>query len=88
MRSVLVAKNVQKYVYPGGLIFINDNNKAEIINISEFGWNGCWKCEHCIAVCHVGAISILEHYPEITYMRGTQRTVEKSRIHTINFKEE
>ncbi len=51
-------------VCPGGLIFINDNNKAEMINISEFGWNGCWKCEHCMAVCTVGAISILEHYPE------------------------
>ena len=25
---------------------------------SEFGWNGCWKCEHCLAVCSSGAISI------------------------------
>ena len=51
-------------VCPGGLIFINDDNKAEIVNLSEFGWNGCWKCEHCMAVCPVGAISVLEHYPE------------------------
>lgn len=32
--------------------------------ISEFGWNGCWKCEHCIAVCPTGAVSILGHRPE------------------------
>lgn len=31
---------------------------------SEFGWNGCWKCEHCLAVCPSGAISIFGHKPE------------------------
>jgi nitroreductase len=24
----------------------------------RFGWRGCWKCEHCLAVCPTGAISI------------------------------
>ena len=29
-----------------------------------FGWNGCWKCEHCLAVCPAGAVSIFGHRPE------------------------
>ena len=24
----------------------------------EFGWDGCWQCEHCLAVCPKGAVSI------------------------------
>nr|WP_256557110.1 nitroreductase family protein [Hydrogeniiclostridium mannosilyticum] len=32
--------------------------------ITEFGWNGCWKCEHCLSVCPTAAISILGHQPE------------------------
>ena len=24
----------------------------------KFGWSGCWRCQHCIAVCPEGAISI------------------------------
>lgn len=51
-------------VCPGGLISISQSKKAEIVDISEFGWNGCWKCEHCMAVCPVGAISVLGHCPE------------------------
>jgi nitroreductase/NAD-dependent dihydropyrimidine dehydrogenase PreA subunit len=30
----------------------------------RFGWSGCWKCEHCLAVCPVGAISIFGKKPE------------------------
>lgn len=30
----------------------------------EFGWNGCWKCEHCLAVCPTGAVSIFGHKPQ------------------------
>ena len=25
---------------------------------TKFGWQGCWKCSHCLAVCPNGAISI------------------------------
>jgi nitroreductase/NAD-dependent dihydropyrimidine dehydrogenase PreA subunit len=24
----------------------------------RFGWRGCWRCQHCLAVCPTGAISI------------------------------
>jgi nitroreductase len=32
--------------------------------ITEYGWNGCWKCEHCLAVCPKGAVSIFGHKAE------------------------
>ncbi len=30
----------------------------------RFGWRGCWRCQHCLAVCPVGAISIFDKKPE------------------------
>lgn len=30
----------------------------------RFGWRGCWRCEHCLAVCPTGAISIFNKKPE------------------------
>lgn len=51
-------------VCPGGLLFLNDQKKAGIRSFAEFGWNGCWKCEHCLSVCPTGAIQIFGHRPE------------------------
>lgn len=51
-------------VCAGGILSLNKSKKAEIANFKEFGWNGCWKCEHCLAVCPTGAISIFGHKPE------------------------
>lgn len=33
-------------------------------DFERFGWRGCWRCEHCLAVCPEGAISILGKKPE------------------------
>ena len=33
-------------------------------SFERFGWRGCWRCEHCLAVCPVGAISIFGKKPE------------------------
>jgi nitroreductase/NAD-dependent dihydropyrimidine dehydrogenase PreA subunit len=30
----------------------------------RFGWRGCWRCQHCLAVCPTGAISIFGKHPE------------------------
>ena len=30
----------------------------------RFGWRGCWRCQHCLAVCPQGAISIFGKKPE------------------------
>ena len=51
-------------VCPGGVLYVNDNRKAAIRDFDRFGWNGCWRCEHCLAVCPKGAISIFGKSPE------------------------
>ena len=33
-------------------------------DFERFGWRGCWGCEHCLAVCPAGAISVLGKRPE------------------------
>lgn len=45
-------------VCPGSVLHLNEQRKCEMDEIDSFGWNGCWKCEHCLAVCPKGAISI------------------------------
>ncbi len=50
-------------VCPGGLISL-DGGKATICAVTEFGWNGCWQCQHCLAVCPMGAIRVLGYVPE------------------------
>lgn len=36
----------------------------EIKPFERFGWRGCWRCQHCLAVCPQGAISIFGKRPE------------------------
>lgn len=36
----------------------------EMKSFERFGWRGCWRCQHCLAVCPVGAISIFDKKPE------------------------
>lgn len=33
-------------------------------SFERYGWRGCWRCEHCLAVCPEGAISIFGKKPE------------------------
>lgn len=51
-------------VCPGAVLYLDDDNKSNITDIDSFGWNGCWKCEHCLSVCPTGAISIFGHSAE------------------------
>ncbi len=51
-------------VCPGGILHLNAERKCDMDEITSFGWNGCWKCEHCLAVCPKGAISIFGKKPE------------------------
>ncbi len=51
-------------VCPGEIINLDEKGKPVMKDFEEYGWNGCWKCEHCLAVCPKGAISIFNHNPE------------------------
>ena len=51
-------------VCPGGILSLDGEGKVQMAEFEEFGWKGCWKCEHCLAVCPAGALSIFEHRPE------------------------
>jgi nitroreductase len=33
-------------------------------HFERYGWRGCWRCQHCLAVCPQGAISIFNKKPE------------------------
>ena len=51
-------------VCPSSILHLNEQRKCEMDEIDRFGWNGCWKCEHCLAVCPRGAIRIFGKMPE------------------------
>lgn len=51
-------------VCPGQLLNFNEEKKIKMKEINCFGWDGCWKCQHCLAVCPVGAISVLNKKPQ------------------------
>lgn len=53
-----------KRACPSMLIEINEQKKSRIKEVSRMDWYGCWGCQHCLAVCPVGAISILGRKPE------------------------
>lgn len=60
-------------VCAGGLLFLNAHGKAQVRDFDSFGWNGCWKCQHCLAVCPAGAISILGCVPENSLLPADTR---------------
>ena len=43
---------------------MGEDKRPHMKAFEEFGWNGCWRCEHCLAVCPEGAVSIFGHRPE------------------------
>lgn len=47
-----------------GAVLRPEGGTPRIADFDAFGWNGCWKCQHCLAVCPAGAISILGKRPE------------------------
>ena len=51
-------------VCPGGVLYLDGEQKCAMQPIADFGWNGCWRCEHCLAVCPKGAISIFGKDPK------------------------
>ncbi len=42
----------------GMVIEMGKDGYPEMKSFERFGWRGCWRCQHCLAVCPRGAISI------------------------------
>lgn len=51
-------------VCSGMVLHPGEDGVPHMDDFDRFGWRGCWGCEHCLAVCPVGAISILGKRPE------------------------
>lgn len=51
-------------VCTGMVLHPGDDGVPRMDDFERFGWRGCWGCEHCLAVCPAGAISILGKRPE------------------------
>ncbi len=47
----------------GMVIRFGDDGYPQIKGFERFGWRGCWRCQHCLAVCPSGAISIFDKDP-------------------------
>lgn len=48
----------------GAVIAYDENRFPYMKSFEHFGGAGCWKCQHCLAVCPAGAISIFGKHPE------------------------
>ena len=44
----------------GMVLDFGPDGYPEMKAFERFGWRGCWKCQHCLAVCPQGAISIFD----------------------------
>ena len=48
----------------GGDVLRMEDNHPVMVDETSFGWKGCWRCQHCLAICPTGAISIFGIDPE------------------------
>ena len=48
----------------GGDVLRIRDGIPEMADQTVFGWKGCWKCQHCLAVCPEAAISIFGIDPD------------------------
>lgn len=48
----------------GMVISLGKDGYPEMKPFERYGWRGCWRCQHCLAVCPAGAISIFGKKPE------------------------
>ena len=48
----------------GMVIEFGTDGYPHMKDFERFGWRGCWRCQHCLAVCPTGAISIFDKKPE------------------------
>lgn len=48
----------------GMVLEFGEDGYPQMKHFERFGWRGCWRCQHCLAVCPTGAISIFGKNPK------------------------
>jgi len=48
----------------GMVLQFGETGYPEMKSFDRFGWRGCWRCQHCLAVCPQGAITIFDKDPK------------------------
>lgn len=51
----------------GMVLSFGKDGYPEMKAFERYGWKGCWKCQHCLAVCPQGAISIFDKKAEDSF---------------------
>ena len=46
------------HVCAGMVLKARSDGVPEMQPFERYGWRGCWRCQHCLAVCPTGAVSI------------------------------
>ena len=57
----------------GGDVLRMMDGHPVMVDPGKFGWQGCWRCQHCLAACPEGAISILGVSQGFRKARGRYR---------------
>ena len=63
-REKCIGCGLCKKACPSMLLDLDSEKKAFSSPVDKLNWYGCWKCQHCLAVCPVGAVSVLGLEPE------------------------
>ena len=48
----------------GGDVLRFEEKHPVMVDQTKFGWQGCWRCQHCLAICPTGAITVLGVSPD------------------------
>ena len=51
----------------GMVLQFGEDGYPEMKSFDRFGWRGCWRCQHCLAVCPQGAITIFDKDPKDSF---------------------
>ncbi|MGN0733922.1 MAG: nitroreductase family protein [Emergencia sp.] len=63
-RNRCIGCGLCKKACPSMLLDLDEENKAFSEPVDRLNWYGCWKCQHCMAVCPAGAVSVFGLNPE------------------------
>ena len=61
----------------GQVIVFGKDGYPHMKDFSRYGWQGCWKCQHCLAVCPAGAVTIFHKNAEDSLPLPSEKAAEE-----------